>query len=241
MSSYPSPFTPYPLEFLHRLHPRQTIPCPPQRRHLPRHERGSDLPVSSPHRSKGPTQPRNSPIWTIQLSALSSDRATDSVRESVPTATFEELWRGRRPDFRARNEKRNLTRQGIDVEFVMKDANSITVQALAKNILHIRYLANRGYEKVPEKVEPKHFSDVVQTILARPRTGPGGGIPLTRGEVATLFLDGYAGDHPDLLDIRSQGYGDDNLWDGLAPDDILEDENTAFVWQKWEPLELWFQ
>ncbi len=82
-------------------------------------------------------------------------------------------------------------------------------------------------------------SDMVQTILARPRNGSGGGIPLTRGEVAMLFLDGYAGDGSDLLDIRSQGYGDDYDWDGLTVDDVIEDENTAFVWEKWEPLELW--
>jgi len=85
----------------------------------------------------------------------------------------------------------------------------------------------------------EHTCDVVQTILARPQSGSGGGIPLTRGEVAMLFLDGYAGDGPGLLDIRSQGYGEDNDWDGLTTEDVLEDEDTAFVWTKWEPLELW--
>lgn len=85
----------------------------------------------------------------------------------------------------------------------------------------------------------REFSDVVKTILARPLTGAGGGIPLTRGEVAMLFIDGYAGDFPGWLDIRSQGYGDDDLWDGLTTEDVLEDEDTAFVWTKWEPLELW--
>ena len=54
-----------------------------------------------------------------------------------------------------------------------------------------------------------------------------------------LFLDGYAGDAHGLLDIRSRGYGEDDQWDGLTLDDVLEDENTAFVWTKWEPLELW--
>jgi hypothetical protein len=86
------------------------------------------------------------------------------------------------------------------------------------------------------------YPDVVQTILARPRTGSGGGIPLTRGEVAMLFLDGYAGDRPDLLDIRSRGYGEDDDWDGLTHDDIFscdEGPDAAFVWTKWEPLELW--
>jgi len=82
-------------------------------------------------------------------------------------------------------------------------------------------------------------TDVVRTILAWPRNEPGGGIPLTRGEVAMLFLDGYAGDGPKLLDIRSQCYGEDNDWDGLTIDDVLQDEDTAFVWTKWEPLELW--
>ncbi len=62
---------------------------------------------------------------------------------------------------------------------------------------------------------------------------------MSRGEVAMLFLDGYAGDDPRLLDVRSQGYGDDDLWDGLTDEDVVEDDNTAFVWEKWEPLELW--
>lgn len=159
--------------------------------------------------------------------------------KTFPTATFEELWRGRRPDFRARNETRNLKRQGIEVEFVKQDESSITVRALAKTIPHIRYLVTREYEKAPQKVNIKPYTDVVRTILARPQTGPGGGIPLTRGEVALLFLDGHAGDHPNLLDIRSQGYGPDNDWHGLTEDDVLEDPDTAFIWQKWEPLELW--
>ena len=85
----------------------------------------------------------------------------------------------------------------------------------------------------------RDYPDVIQTILARPRDGTGDGIPLTRGEVAMLFLDGYAGDGPNLLDIRSQGYGDDDDWDGLTYKDVLEDADTAFVWEKWEPLELW--
>jgi hypothetical protein len=89
------------------------------------------------------------------------------------------------------------------------------------------------------KHEKKPYSDVVRTILKRARNGTGGGIPLTRGEVAMLFLDGYAGDDKNLLDIRSQGYGEDNDWDGLTEDDVLEDEDTVFVWKKWEPLELW--
>jgi hypothetical protein len=83
------------------------------------------------------------------------------------------------------------------------------------------------------------YPDAIRTILARSMSGAGGGIPLTRGEVAMLFLDGYAGDFPGLLDIRSQGYGDDDLWDGLTIEDVLEDTDTAFVWEKWEPLELW--
>lgn len=88
-------------------------------------------------------------------------------------------------------------------------------------------------------MKPTELPDVVQTILKRPLTGPGGGIPLTRGEVAMLFLDGYAGDRPWLLDIRSQGYSGDDDWDGLTSNDVLEDSDTAFVWKKWEPLELW--
>jgi len=86
------------------------------------------------------------------------------------------------------------------------------------------------------------YSDIVEVILARPQDGTGGGIPLTRGEVAMLFIDGYASDGSGLLDIRSQGYGDDNLWHGLTYSDIFstdEAEDAAFVWSKWEPLELW--
>jgi hypothetical protein len=86
------------------------------------------------------------------------------------------------------------------------------------------------------------YPDVVQTILNRTERGPGGGIPLTRGEVAMLFLDGYARDGPGLLDIRSQGYGEDSDWDGLTHEDIFscdEGQDAAFVWTKWEPLELW--
>lgn len=159
--------------------------------------------------------------------------------KTVPTATFQKLWQGRRNDYKARNELRNLKRQGIEAEYERRDENWITVRAVAQTIPHIRYLFSRGYEKTIEEVHPKPLTDVVQTILARPRTGSGGGIPLTRGEVAMLFLDGHAGGHPNLLDIRSQGYGTDPDWDGLTADDVLEDENTAFVWQKWEALELW--
>ena len=54
-----------------------------------------------------------------------------------------------------------------------------------------------------------------------------------------LFVDGYAGDAPGFLDIRSQGYGDDDDWDGLTVEDVLDDTDAAFVWEKWKPLELW--
>ncbi len=50
-----------------------------------------------------------------------------------------------------------------------------------------------------------------------------------------IFLDG----RPWLLDIRSQGYGEDNNWNGLTHEDVLQDPDTTFVWSKWEPLELW--
>lgn len=92
------------------------------------------------------------------------------------------------------------------------------------------------------RMKPDEYPDVVQTILARPQNGLGGGIPLTRGEVAMLFLDGFAGDGPGLLDIRSNGYADDDDWHGLTYSDILstdEGEDAAFVWSKWEPFELW--
>jgi hypothetical protein len=165
-----------------------------------------------------------------------------AFEKTVATATFEELWHGKLPDFRARNEKRNLKRQGIEVEFVNRFQETITVRAFAETVPQINYLFTREYKKVnlPRKPKiPKELSDIVQTILKRPRTGTGGGIPLTRGEVAMLFLDGYAGDGPDLLDIRSQGYGNDDDGDGLTDEDVMEDSNTVFVWSKWEPLELW--
>ncbi|MFZ1701402.1 MAG: hypothetical protein WBO10_16145 [Pyrinomonadaceae bacterium] len=88
-------------------------------------------------------------------------------------------------------------------------------------------------------VEKENYSDVVKTILARPQSGSGGGIPLTRGEVAMLFLDGYAGDGLGLLDVRSHGYGEGPCWYGLDSEVVFEDEDTIFVWSKWEPLELW--
>lgn len=158
----------------------------------------------------------------------------------VRMATFEELWASRKPDFKARNEVRTLKRKGITATYERTDDKTYCVRAQANNKQQIEYLVlKRGFEKAIEKRTDKPYSDVVRTILKRPRTGAGGGIPLTRGEVAMLFLDGYAGDRPWLLDIRSQGYGEDNEWDGLTDEDVLEDENTAFVWSKWEPLELW--
>lgn len=160
------------------------------------------------------------------------------------TAGFRELFDGRLPDFRARAAVRNLARVGIKASFEPRDESFVRVLAMAAEDKHVTYLEIRGYRqkspKRPKKQKPPPpISDVVQTILARPRIGNGGGIPLTRGEVAMLFLDGYAGDGPNWLDIRSQGYGEDDDWDGLTTEDVLEDEDTAFVWTKWEPLELW--
>ena len=163
----------------------------------------------------------------------------------ITAATLEELFRSRRPDFRARNEIRNLKHQKIAAEFSKLDDDHLIIRAAPTTPEQVEYLEKRNYTlaktKRLAKPKPNHdrYPDTVQTILRRPRTGPGGGIPLTRGEVAMLFLDGHAGDHPDLLDIRSQGYGDDNDWDGLTTQDVLQDEDTAFVWTKWEPLELW--
>lgn len=162
------------------------------------------------------------------------------LEKLVRMATFEELWASRKPDFKARNEIRTLKRNGITATYSRIDDKTYSVRAEATSKHHIEYLVlKRGFAKAEEKATNKPYSDVVRTILKRPRTGTGGGIPLTRGEVAMLFLDGYAGDRPWLLDIRSQGYGDDEDWDGLTPDDILENSDTAFVWSKWEPLELW--
>lgn len=158
----------------------------------------------------------------------------------VPMAIIEELRASRKPDFRARNEIRTLKRNGIAATYDLVDEKAYRVIAETNQVPQINYLVlNRGFSKVKRKYEPRPQSDVVKTILSRPRTGSGGGITLTRGEVAMLFLDGFAGDGPHLLDIRAQGYGDDDNWDGLTTDDVLEDSDTAFVWSKWEPLELW--
>lgn len=157
----------------------------------------------------------------------------------VRSATFQELWASRKPEFKALNEIRTLKRHGISATHERRDDDTFRVIAQATEVNEINYLVlKRGFQKVIEKPGKKPFSDVVKTILKRPRNGSGGGVPLTRGEVAMLFLDGYAGDGPNLLDIRSQGYGDDNEWDGLTTDDVLEDIDTAFVWTKWEPFEL---
>ncbi len=160
------------------------------------------------------------------------------------TASLYELFNSRLPDFRGTAAVRNLKRMGIEATFEKYDEHYVLVTATATTEKHVAYLEIRGYErKVGTKKKaplPKDsYSDVVRTILARERTGYGGGIPLTRGEVAMLFLDGYAGDRPGLLDIRSKGYGDDDDWDGLTDEDVVENEDTAFVWTKWEPLELW--
>jgi hypothetical protein len=162
------------------------------------------------------------------------------LEKLVPVATFEELWASRKPDYRARNEVRTLKRNGISSRYERIDDKTYRVIAEAIEKLQIDYLVlKRGFSLAKVKLEKKRYSDVVRTILKRPLTGTGGGIPLTGGEVAMLFLDGYAGDHPNLLDIRSQGYGDDNDWDGLTDEDVLDDEDAAFVWTKWQPLELW--
>jgi hypothetical protein len=160
------------------------------------------------------------------------------------TASLSELFNGRLPAFRGQAAVRNLARLGIEASFERHDDKFVRVTASATTAKHVAYLEIRGYQRKTQKetkeIGPRPiYSDVVRTILARAKTGDGGGIPLTRGEVAMLFLDGYAGDSPNLLDIRSQGYGDDDDWDGLTDDDVIEDEDTAFVWEKWEPLELW--
>ena len=162
------------------------------------------------------------------------------LEKLVRMATFEELWASRKPEFKALNEIKTLKRHGITSNYERVDDKTYRVTARAADKKQIAYLVHkRGFAISKDKPNKKPYSDIVRTILNRPRTGPGGGIPLTRGEVAMLFLDGYAGDRPRLLDIRSQGYGDDNDWDGLTAEDVLENTDTAFVWKKWEPLELW--
>lgn len=158
------------------------------------------------------------------------------------TASLCELFNGRLNDFRGTAAVRYLKRVGIEATCEKLDDRIVRVTATATTERHITYLEIRGYQiQKPKRIKKTKliYPDVVQTILARPKNGSGGGIPLTRGEVAMLFLDGYAGDDPSLLDIRSQGHGEDNDWDGLTDEDVLEDENTAFVWTKWEPIELW--
>jgi len=160
------------------------------------------------------------------------------------TANFYELWSGRLPAFRAHAAVRNLKRIGIEASFEKHDENFVRVIATASTESHVAYLEIRGHEQNRRKRSKKGgptpaYPECVPKSLPPPRNGTGGGIPLTRGEVAMLFLDGYAGDAPSLLDIRSQGYGDDDDWDGLTTEDVLEDDDTAFVWTKWEPLELW--
>ncbi|MGI8811747.1 MAG: hypothetical protein ACR2IH_04370 [Pyrinomonadaceae bacterium] len=165
----------------------------------------------------------------------------------VPLADWFELWAGRHPDYRAVNELRNTKRQGITATYERFNGSLALVNAEVGEDKQSAYLEKRGYirtrqrKKRLSKYKGKNHSDVVQTILSRRQKGSGGGIPLTRGEVAMLFLDGYAGDGPGLLDVRSQGYGEDSDWNGLTRDDILDNEfeDTAFVWKKWDPLELW--
>lgn len=65
----------------------------------------------------------------------------------------------------------------------------------------------------------KKPTDVVETILKRPRNGEGGGIPLTRGEVAMLFIDGYAGDENSLPAEEE--------WTPLRADGVVEASISA--------------
>lgn len=162
------------------------------------------------------------------------------LEKFVRIATLGELFASRKPDFKARDEIRTLRRHGISAEYRRFNENTYRVVAQASEVPEINYLVlKRSFAKVIEPPVVKPYSDVVRTILSRAQNGAGGGIPLTRGEVAMLFIDGYAGEGVDLLDVRSQGYGEDDLWDGLTENDVIEDEDTAFVWTKWEPLELW--
>ena len=174
----------------------------------------------------------------------------ETFEKFVPVADWHELWNGRHPDFRGVNELRLSSVTESMQATNVSTAHSVLVTAGALTNDHITYLENRDFLRVRDRkakdrwktYKRKRYNDVIQTILARPRTGSGGGIPLTRGEVAMLFLDGHAGDGPGLLDIRSQGYGEDSDWDGLTHDDIFscdEGSDAAFVWTKWEPLELW--
>ena len=133
------------------------------------------------------------------------------------------------------NEEEYAGRKGVPVNEVAENVQS-ELELIGDGLT---WQVTSGILLSPHESKP---SDVVQTILARPMHGKGGGIPLTRGEVAMLFMDGYAGDSPRLLDIRSQGYGEDHDWYGLTHSDIFscdEGDDAAFVWKKWEPIELW--
>ncbi|MGB7068511.1 MAG: hypothetical protein WBD22_03390 [Pyrinomonadaceae bacterium] len=65
----------------------------------------------------------------------------------VPTATFAELWSGRLPDFRARNEMRNTERQGISAGFRRHDDHFVRLWAEATTEKHVAYLEKRGYTR----------------------------------------------------------------------------------------------
>jgi hypothetical protein len=63
----------------------------------------------------------------------------------VPTATFEELWHCRLPDFHASNEIRNLKRKGITAESARHNNKLLRVWAEANTDKEIKYLEKRGF------------------------------------------------------------------------------------------------
>lgn len=88
------------------------------------------------------------------------------------TASLYELFNGRLPDFRGTAAVRNLKRIGIEATSEKYNDELVRVTAIAMTEKHITYLEIRGYtRKKPKKKKAKpepSYSDVVQTILARP-------------------------------------------------------------------------
>ena len=108
----------------------------------------------------------------------------------VPRADWFELWAGRDPDYHAMNEIRNIKRQEINATYEPTNSSCTLVTAEATTKKQVAYLEKRGYILVRKrktrlaKKDKRNYPDVIQTILRRPRNAAGGGIPLTRGEVA---------------------------------------------------------
>ena len=58
----------------------------------------------------------------------------------VRSATFEELWAARKPDFKARNEIHTLRRHGISARSERHDDDTFRVIAQVSEVREINYL-----------------------------------------------------------------------------------------------------